>query len=190
MGGYICLVLGIFWALGRQPRPSEQFRANHGWPVASAVVKSLSQRSRMDVERKHKSSVPVYGMEFTVLLDLPLEQCPPPMRTTFRGVAGCFGTYNTVWTDSAKENWEWGSRHPVLSTVQVHYDPTGKSGSVVFFAGEPWADAYPWREYIFGLFMVFMSFLCFLAARSATAKAEMGESGFPEERASLGVSAR
>jgi hypothetical protein len=115
-------------------------------------------------------------MEFTVALDLSPQKCPSSMRRTVRGVVQCLGIYNTRWTDSEQLNWQWGSKHRLLSTVQVHYDPTGKSGSTVFFVGEPINDAYPWTDIAGCGFLLFLSFLCFMAARSNLRKAEQWES--------------
>ena len=184
LGGYFCLVGTVFcFTNGEGPRIWQQYHATHSWPAMSAVVKKFTQHSRTDIEKRNGFYVPLYWMEFKVALNLSPEQCPPTMRRSMSGVPQCIGIYNTVWTDSAKENWRWGSRHHILSTVQVHYDPTGKSGSEVFFAGESTRDIYPWGYIGRGLFALFLSVLCVLCARSAISKAQRWESEFPDQRA-------
>ena len=103
------------------------------------------------------------------------------MRRPLAGVVQCIGIYNTLWTDSEQQNWRWGSKHPVLSTVQVHYDPTGRSGSTVFFAGEAVEDTYPWKDAAGAAFVLLISLFCFISARSDLAKAERGEFEFGDD---------
>ena len=180
--GYFALALGVFWFFGRQgPQVWEQYVVQHSWPVATAVVQGFSPHSRTDLEKRQNSYVPVYWMEFTVALDLPSQKCPSPMRRTIGGVVQCVGTYKTVWTDSQQENWRWGSSHPVLSRVQVHYDPSGKSGSMVFFAGEALKNTYPWNDIAGVAFTFMLAILCFISARSDVAEAERLESEYGEE---------
>jgi hypothetical protein len=130
---------------GPLPLVYQQYRAEHQWPIASATVKSFRQPLQT-VHPSRGSSYAVYWMEFLVIVDLPISDCPRPMPTVANGSGLCAGIYRTIGTKSSADAWQWGSRHPILSRVQVHYDPNGGLGNRVFFAANLPTASIPGRE--------------------------------------------
>lgn len=175
-GGYFVLLAGIVATVeGPAPVIHQIYSANR-WPVASAVVKQFSQHSRIDMYRERNGFHPrVYWMEFQVALGLPAAQCPPPMRTATRDGDACTGLYATLETDSPAAAWRRGSRHPILSTVQVHYDASGASGNRVLFVGESAKDTYPWRELAVAAGIFAFALLLFFVSVRTNAKADKWE---------------
>jgi hypothetical protein len=128
--------------------------ADHQWPLASASIESFRQHSRIiQTTDSTRFSYRVYWMEFRVILDLPVSQCPRPMQIGANASGECVGLYRTIEAKSASDNWQWGSRHPIHTKVQVHYDPKGGLGNQVFFAGEGFHRVYPWTG-IWGVFVM------------------------------------
>jgi hypothetical protein len=171
-GAYFACAFTLIWcAAGPLPLVYQQYRAEHEWPMAEAKVKSFHQQSRT-IHPDRGWSYRVYWMEFLVTLDLPISECPGPMRTSDHGSALCAGTYRSMETKSAADAWKWGSRHPILSSVKVHYSPKGEAGNRVFFAGEPASRTYPWKE-IFGVFvMMLITGLLFAVAAKQEKRAD------------------
>lgn len=175
-GGYFVLLAGIV-ATVEGPAPAiHQLYSAKRWPVASAIVKQFSQHTRVDTYRQENGFHPkVYWMEFHVELDVPAAQCPPPMRAHTKDGDACIGLYSTRETDSPAAAWRWGSRHPILSTVPVHYDPSGAAGNSVVFVGESAKNTYPWREIGVAAAIFAFAVLLFIVAARTNAKADKWE---------------
>jgi hypothetical protein len=157
------------------PRVWQQCITEQRWPVASAVIRDFTPHSRTDLAKRNNSYVPVYWMKFTVALDVSPQKCPSSMRRSIRGAVECVGIYETVWSTSEERNWQWGSKHQLLSTVQVRYDPTGNSGATVFCVGEPLRDGHAWTDIAGLCFMLALSLVCFISAKAEITKADRWE---------------
>lgn len=171
--GYCLLLAGVIATVeGPAPVIHQLYSANR-WPAASAVVKHFSQHSRVDMYRERNGFHPkVYWMEFQLALGLPAAQCPPPMRARTNDGDACIGLYTTLEADSPATAWRWGSRHPILSTVQVRYDPSGAAGNRVFFIGEPIKHIYPWRQIAVAAAIFSFAVFLFVVAARTNAKAD------------------
>jgi hypothetical protein len=130
---------------------SEEYIAQHRWPVASGEVTSAEEKSRRYPGTSSSSTV--YFTRFTVEFDPPLEECGPGMLLTIVGrPTRCTGTLDSL-EGSSDSAYQFLRRHPVGSHISVHYQPRGTG---LRFAGEFTADIYPWKK-IFVTFVIFFA---------------------------------
>jgi hypothetical protein len=147
---YFVFFIGTLFGLVTLRIAHQEYRAQDTWPIASGEVLSSEEQSRV-VRGSSGPNSTVYWMRFTVVFDPPLDQCRPGMLWIMAGgPTRCVGTFNTL-EGSRMDAYEWTRRHPVRSSVQVHYEPHGTG---VRFAGESISNTYPWKN-VFVTFAIF-----------------------------------
>jgi len=143
LGGYFALFVAAVSSINWLMIVHDDYVMEHQWPAASGIVYSATERSREVIPPSISSPhYEVYWIEFTVILDLLVSQCPGTVLD-LEGQQRCTGEAKTPPERSPIAAEQWSIRHPRGSKVVVHYDT--QSDRMVL-GGESIFMVYPWRK--------------------------------------------
>ena len=145
-GSYFALCFGVVGGLWTLQLTRREYLTQH-WPGAPGEVVAAEVKSR--IGGAHDD---IYWVKFTVLLDVPPEECRPHEPWIYEGSGRTRrrATFNTL-EGSRASAYQLIERHHQKSRAQFFYEPHGVG---VRFAGEPLTSVYPWAK-IVGTFAVF-----------------------------------
>ena len=171
-GSHFSLCFGAVFGLLTFQVTRREYLAQH-WPVAPGEVLAAEIKSRIGSPLQD-----IYWVKFTVLFDVPPEECRPREPWIFKGSGRtrCWTIFNTL-EGSRASVYQAVRRHPAKSHAQFHYEPHGVG---VRFAGEPLNAIYPWTK-IVGTLAVFG--LGFALARLGRWQADLRADAIPEAEA-------
>jgi hypothetical protein len=181
--GYFVLVIALLSTIQWISIPFEDYVMEHRWPAASGVVVGRHENQKeVQPPSIGQNRYWVYWAEFEVTLSIPLNQCP--VGTTFvnRRPAQCIVEVTSPHRRSRANAIQWLVRHPLNSTMTVHYD---RASGRAFAGGESIADLYPWRE--MGLTVIIAMMAAALLALARKLPAISGNTQAPTPLNSLSI---
>ena len=144
LGGYFVVLVAILSSINWLLIVQHDYVTEHKWPGASGTVIQRREDSREVTPpsiRQRRYSV--YWAEFTVSLDVPLDQCPGEMWHPVGRQSQCIGVVKTPEVKSRSLAIQWLIRHPSGSRIVVHYD---RNSGDMAMGGESVLDIYPWDK--------------------------------------------
>ncbi|HYX53423.1 MAG TPA: hypothetical protein VE783_08215 [Candidatus Limnocylindrales bacterium] len=162
--GYFVLVIAALSSLDWLATIRRDYVMEHHWPAATGTVYSMTEQSR-EVDPpslRQRQRTTYYWAQFDVLLQLSPEQCPGGLLARNAQQPECQIIVRSPASTSPAAVVRWFRRHPVNSTVAIHYNPA--SGRT-WMGGESPLDIYPMGKIAVTCVMLTLAAILLLIAR-------------------------